>query len=40
MYFSGSLTSLGKQYGSKDGFLRLLNKTRKSYKGWILIEVL
>ena len=40
MYFSGSLTSLGKQYGSKEGFLRLLNKTRKSYKGWILIEVL
>lgn len=37
--FSRNLTDLGRQYGSKCGFLRVLNGERASYKGWISVEI-
>lgn len=36
---SSNLTKTGEEYGSKDGFLRVLNGLRKSYKGWISVEL-
>jgi hypothetical protein len=40
MYVNDSLTFIGKRFGCKDGFCRLFNKSRKSYKGWISVEVI
>jgi hypothetical protein len=34
-----TLTKLGKDYGSRDGFTRVMNGKRNSYKGWISVEV-
>jgi hypothetical protein len=38
--YSDSLTKLGKEYGSADGFCKIMRGERKSYKGWISIEII
>ena len=38
--YSTNITKLGKEYGSSDGFCRIMRGKRKSYKGWISVEVL
>jgi hypothetical protein len=38
--YSDNLIALGKSYGCKDGFSRVLSGKRNSYKGWISVELL
>lgn len=38
--YSNNLTSLSESYGCKSGFSRVLTGQRKSYKGWISVELL
>ena len=38
--YSDNITKLGKEYGSSDGFHRVLNGKRNSYKGWISVELI
>lgn len=38
--YSNNITKLGKEYGSSDGFCRVMRGKRKSYKGWISVELL
>jgi hypothetical protein len=37
--YTNNLTKLGKSYGCGDGFSRVMNGKRNSYKGWISVEV-
>lgn len=37
--YTNNLTKLGKNYGTKDGFSRVMSGKRNSYKGWISVEV-
>lgn len=37
--YSDNITKLGKEYGSADGFCRVMRGKRSSYKGWIGVEV-
>jgi hypothetical protein len=38
--YTHNLFHLGKQYGSRDGFSRIMRGFRKSYKGWIKVEII
>jgi hypothetical protein len=38
--YSTDLRKLGKKYGYNDGFFRIIKKERKSYKGWISVEMI
>jgi hypothetical protein len=38
--YTHNLLQLGKQYGSKDGFSRIMRGLRKFYKGWIKVEII
>jgi hypothetical protein len=38
--YTRNITKLGKEYGSADGFCRVMRGKRKSYNGWISVEVL
>ena len=38
--YCDDLKKLGKEYGSLSGFYRIMEGIRKSYKGWISVEIL
>jgi hypothetical protein len=38
--YTHNLTELGKFYGGNDGFCRVMRGVRKSYKGWISVEII